>query len=150
MRTVVDEQIGRCAQFALKIEHCVPWKRSEVAVRCEVPQAAACLIDGLEDLHIPNIRAIIVEVSIPLEVEMGKNDRTVYRNSQGQWINKHNGASRASSVHDTQADAQAEARRMLQNSGGGELTTMGVDGKIRSKDTVAPGHDPCPPKDTEH
>ena len=39
---------------------------------------------------------------------------------------------------------------MLRDSGGGELTTMGVDGRIRSKDTVAPGRDPYPPKDTEH
>jgi hypothetical protein len=32
---------------------------------------------------------------------------------------------------------------MLCNSSGGELTTMGADGRIRSKDTVAPGV-PCP------
>ena len=33
-------------------------------------------------------------------------------------------------------------RDMLKKQGGGELTTKGVDGKIRDKDTVAPGNDP--------
>jgi hypothetical protein len=41
-------------------------------------------------------------------------------------------------------------RRMLGNQGGGELTTMGVKGKIVSKDTIKPGNDPNPPRDTEH
>jgi hypothetical protein len=39
---------------------------------------------------------------------------------------------------------------MLHNQGGGELTTMGRDHKIVSKDTIAPGNDPCPPRDREH
>jgi hypothetical protein len=39
---------------------------------------------------------------------------------------------------------------MLFRSGGGELKVMGRDGKIRSKDTIAPGNDPNPPKDKEH
>jgi hypothetical protein len=39
---------------------------------------------------------------------------------------------------------------MLRNSGGGELTTKGEDGKIRSKDTIAPGNDPKSSTDTEH
>jgi len=38
---------------------------------------------------------------------------------------------------------------MLKNQGGGKLTTMGVDGRIRSKDTIPPGNDPNPPRDTE-
>ena len=76
-------------------------------------------------------------------------DRTVYK-SGDKWINKRNDAERASSKHDTQRAANATARRMLQNQGGGELTTKGVNGKIRSKDTIAPGRDPNPPKDTEH
>jgi len=41
------------------------------------------------------------------------------------------------------------AREMLKNQGGGELITKGRDGKIRSKDTIAPGNDPNPPKDKE-
>jgi hypothetical protein len=39
---------------------------------------------------------------------------------------------------------------MLQSQGGGELTIKGLDGKFRSKDTIAPGRDPFPPRDTEH
>ena len=77
-------------------------------------------------------------------------DRTVYRRSKGQWANKRNDAGRASSLHGTQREAINAARDMLQNQGGGELTTKGRDGLIRSKDTIAPGNDPNPPKDTEH
>ena len=77
-------------------------------------------------------------------------DRTVYRRSDGKWVNKRNDSDRATSVHDTQSDAQNAARQNLQNQGGGELTTKGRDGKIRSKDTIKPGNDPNPPKDTEH
>ncbi|MCP2074454.1 UNVERIFIED_ORG: hypothetical protein J2Y77_003890 [Pseudomonas lini] len=73
-------------------------------------------------------------------------DRTISRRSDGTWENKRNDASRASSVHDTQVEAQKAAREMLKNQGGGELTTKGVDGRIRDKDTVAPGNDPNPPK----
>lgn len=77
-------------------------------------------------------------------------DRTVYRRPDGTWANKRNDTDRASSVHDTQKEATDAAHRMLQNQGGGELTTKGVGGKIRSKDTIPPGHDPNPPKDKEH
>ena len=81
---------------------------------------------------------------------MAKNqDRMVYK-KDGKWVNKRNDAGRASSVHDTQKDAIDAATQMLQNQGGGELTTKGVDGRIRSKETIAPGNDPNPPKDTEH
>ena len=77
-------------------------------------------------------------------------DRTVYRREDGNWVNKRNDTDRASSVHDTQKEAGETAREMLQNEGGGELTTQGRDGSFRSKDTIAPGNDPNPPKDTEH
>lgn len=77
-------------------------------------------------------------------------DRTVYKDSNGNWVNKRNDATKASSLHDTQKEAEQAAREMLHNQGGGELTTKGLNGKIRSKDTIAPGNDPCPPKDTEH
>ena len=77
-------------------------------------------------------------------------DRTVSRRSNSSWENKRNDASRASSVHRTQKEAEQAARGMLRNQGGGELTTKGRDGKIRSKDTIMPGNDPNPPKDKEH
>lgn len=77
-------------------------------------------------------------------------DRTVYRRPDGQWANKRNDSDRASSLHPTQAEADQAARDMLRHQGGGEVTTVGRDGLIRSKDTIAPGNDPFPPRDREH
>ena len=77
-------------------------------------------------------------------------DRTVFKNDDGRWSNKRNDAERASTVHDTQQEAIDQARMQLTNQGGGELTIKGLDGKIRSKDTIPPGNDPNPPRDTEH
>jgi len=74
---------------------------------------------------------------------MGKNnDRMIYRRNDETWVNQREGASKASGVHSTQKEAMNEAKKMLQNSGGGELTVKGVDGKISSKDTIPPGNDP--------
>ena len=54
-------------------------------------------------------------------------------------------------MHDTQKDATDTAKDMLRKQGGGEVTVQGTDkGQFRKKDTVPPGHDPCPPKDKEH
>lgn len=77
-------------------------------------------------------------------------DRSVYRKSGGEWAEKRNDASRAGGIYKTQGQAVDAARRTLQREGGGELIVMGRDGKIRSKDTVAPGNDPNPPRDREH
>ncbi|MGS4884228.1 DUF2188 domain-containing protein [Roseibium sp. MB-4] len=77
-------------------------------------------------------------------------DRTVYRRDDKLWVNKRNDANRPSSVHSTQAEALRAARDNLVNQGGGELTTKGRNGRIRSKDTIAPGNDPYPPRDREH
>ncbi len=77
-------------------------------------------------------------------------DRTVSRRPDGSWENKRNDSEKASSLHDTQREAIETAKQMLQNQGGGELTTKGRDGRFRSKDTIAPGNDPCPPRDKEH
>jgi hypothetical protein len=81
---------------------------------------------------------------------MSNRSRIVHKRPDGEWVNKLGGAERASSVHETQRDAEAAAREMLRNSGGGELITMGEDGRIRSKDTIVPGNDPNPPRDREH
>lgn len=77
-------------------------------------------------------------------------DRIVFRNKNGKWVNKKNSSSKATSLHDTQKEAENEAKRFLRKQGGGELITKGLDGKIRSKDTIKPGNDPIPPKDREH
>ena len=82
---------------------------------------------------------------------MGKGrDRTVWQRTDGSWANKRNDSAKASSVHDTQAEAVEAAREMLANQGGGELTTMGRDHLIVNTDTVSPGNDPFPPRDREH
>lgn len=77
-------------------------------------------------------------------------DRTVGPRADGQWENKRNDATKPGSVHATQGEAIAAAKQMLINSGGGELMTKGRSGQIRSKDTIAPGNDPIPPRDREH
>jgi hypothetical protein len=81
---------------------------------------------------------------------MAKNDRTVSRRPNGTWANKKDGSDRAASLHPTQKSAADIARRMLRESGGGELKIKGEDGRIRSKDTIPPGNDPFPPRDREH
>jgi hypothetical protein len=79
-----------------------------------------------------------------------KAGRSVFRREDGSWVNKRNDADKAGSLHQTQAEAWNTARQMLQHEGGGELTVMGIHGVIVSKDTIAPGADPTPPRDTEH
>ena len=76
-------------------------------------------------------------------------DRSVYLKN-GKWHNKRNDAGKASSIHNTQQEAINSAREMLGKQGGGELTVMGLNGRIRNKDTIKLGKDPCPPRDIEH
>ena len=79
----------------------------------------------------------------------GPNRRHITPRDGGKkWADKAAGATKAAGVYDTQKEAQTAARRRLQRSGGGELTTHGRDGKIRDSDTVSPGNDPNPPRDT--
>ncbi len=73
------------------------------------------------------------------------NSRIVSPNPNGGWDVNKPGASRASSHHDTQREAQDAGRGYLRNEGGGELTTQGRNGRIRDKDTVPRGNDPYPP-----
>ena len=72
------------------------------------------------------------------------NRRTVSPRGD-DWVVQKPGASRVSSVHDTQKQAQDAARRNLQNEGGGELVTQGRNGQIRAKDTSG-RPDPFPPR----
>jgi hypothetical protein len=81
---------------------------------------------------------------------MPKNDRFVSPRPDGTWANQRAGAQKAASIHETQKAAIEAARQILINAGGGELIVQGLNGQIRSKDTIAPGNDPCPPRDTEH
>ncbi len=97
---------------------------------------------GWLGLHLPQIGERI-------GMARSSSNRTVYRRDDGSWANKKNGAGRASSLHDTQGEAAETAKEMLENQGGGELTIIGRDRLIRSKDTIA-APDPNPPRDTEH
>ncbi|WP_151801197.1 DUF2188 domain-containing protein [Acinetobacter guillouiae] len=69
------------------------------------------------------------------------NDRMVYKRGN-EWVNKANGNERISSRHPTQKDAIDSARKMLTNSGGGELTIKGTNQLIREKNTIPNGNDP--------
>ncbi|GAA3012855.1 DUF2188 domain-containing protein [Actinokineospora diospyrosa] len=77
----------------------------------------------------------------------GANDRHVVPSEAGGWDVKKPGASRASSHHDTQAEAISRGREIVHNAGGGELVIHGTDGKVRDSDTIPPGNDPVPPRD---
>ncbi|WP_083233576.1 DUF2188 domain-containing protein [Planctopirus hydrillae] len=70
----------------------------------------------------------------------------VYSTPDGRWAEKKVDGDRAGSVSDRQSDAIHIAKDKVRRDGGGEVTIQGVDGKIRAKDTVAPGNDPYPPK----
>lgn len=59
-----------------------------------------------------------------------------------QWASQRAGASRASSLHDTQAQAIDASRGYRGNRGGGELNIHNRDGAIRAKDTIKPATDP--------
>lgn len=72
--------------------------------------------------------------------------RDVLPNPNGGWDVRKPGASRASAHTETQAQAVDRGREILNKAGGGELNTHGRDGRIRAKDTIAPGNDPHPPK----
>lgn len=66
---------------------------------------------------------------------------------RGEWKIKKENGTRASDYASTQKEAEQIAKELSANSGGGEVRIHGLDGKIRDSDTVAPGNDPCPPKD---
>lgn len=81
---------------------------------------------------------------------MSSNNRHVVPSPEGGWDVKAPGADRASSHHDTQAEAEKRAKEIVGNRGGGEVRIHRPDGRIRDSDTVAPGNDPNPPRDTRH
>jgi len=78
---------------------------------------------------------------------MTRNERHVTPNADGGWDVVAPGAKRASTHHDTQAQAIDRARAIVHNVGGGEVVIHGRNNKIRDSDTIAPGNDPNPPRD---
>jgi hypothetical protein len=81
---------------------------------------------------------------------MPRNERHVVPSPDGGWDVKKPGAERASSHHDTQAEAEQRAKQILGNDGGGEAVIHDRHGQIRDSDTVSPANDPFPPRDTKH
>lgn len=76
---------------------------------------------------------------------------SVYRDPKTmEWVTKRDDADRAAARSETQGEAERLAKQFASNTGGGEVTIHGRDGKIRDRDTVAPGNDPNPPRDTKH
>lgn len=80
---------------------------------------------------------------------MARNERHIVPNPSGGWdaVKPHH--ERASGHFDRQAEALDRAREILGNSGGGEAVIHGRNNLIRDSDTVAPGNDPNPPRDTK-
>ena len=69
----------------------------------------------------------------------------------GEWKVIKDNAERASAIAETQAKAEAIAKQLAAQSGGGEVRIHKPNGgPIRDSDTVAPGRDPNPPKDKKH
>lgn len=64
----------------------------------------------------------------------------------GRWAVKREGNQRASSLHDTQAEAE-RAGRPVARTEQTEFYLHGRDGQIREKDSY--GNDPNPPKDKD-
>ncbi|MEU8049131.1 DUF2188 domain-containing protein [Micromonospora haikouensis] len=80
---------------------------------------------------------------------MSRNERHVVQNPEGGWDITKPGAARRSGHADTQRDAIDRARTIVGNTGGGEVVIHGRDGRVRDSDTVYPGNDPNPPRDTK-
>jgi hypothetical protein len=77
---------------------------------------------------------------------MGKDIHITHR-ANGDWAVIGEKDSRASSLHDTQADA-IEAGRGLAINNQSELVIHGRDNRIINSNSF--GNDPNPPKDTKH
>jgi hypothetical protein len=76
---------------------------------------------------------------------MSKKNPHVVPHPDG-WGVKKEGASRASRVFNTQAEAIDYARDQAKRDHS-ELFVHGEDGRIRQRDSY--GNDPCPPKDKD-
>lgn len=71
------------------------------------------------------------------------NNYWAQKREDGKWEAKREGASRASKVTDTQAEAWAYSKEKAKETGS-EAFLKGRDGKIRERNTY--GKDPHPPK----
>ena len=76
---------------------------------------------------------------------MGKNQHVVRKGDD--WGVKGEGNKKASSLHDTQAQAIKAAIKIAKNEKS-DVVIHGRDNKIIDRDSY--GNDPCPPKDRKH
>lgn len=60
----------------------------------------------------------------------------IHKRTSDGWEVRGSGGQRATSIHRTQADAVAAARRLALKSGGAEVVVHGAAGRIRHVDTV--------------
>lgn len=80
---------------------------------------------------------------------MSRNERHVVPSPSGGWDVKKPGSDKASAHYGRQSDATDRARTIVHNTGGGEVVIHNRQGIIRDSDTIPPGHDPFPPRDTK-
>lgn len=81
---------------------------------------------------------------------MGKDNRHVVKNPKAGWDRQGGRRQAGQREREDQAAAERPPRRSVGNAGGGEAVIHGRDGRIRDTETVAPGRDLNPPKDTRH
>lgn len=74
---------------------------------------------------------------------MGKKNQHVTPNGNGKWQVKGAGNQKATSLHATQASAEAAAKTIAQKQGT-ELFIHGRNGQIRERNSY--GNDPYPPR----
>lgn len=73
----------------------------------------------------------------------------VTKSKDGSWGAKKEGAERVSAKANTQKEAEALAKELCKNNGGGEVVIHTPKGTIRDSDTVAPGNESST-KDEKH
>ena len=74
---------------------------------------------------------------------IAKRDYWTSKRNDGKWAVKKSGASKATSIHETQENAWKEARRLARGANS-EAILKGKDGKIRARNSY--GTDPYPPQ----
>lgn len=89
-----------------------------------------------------------LSVSLKNQEAIKMANYTVSKDKEGGWNIKKDGADRISGHAQTQSSAEKSAKVFSANSGGGEVRIH--NGRFRDSDTVAPGHDPNPPKDKKY
>ena len=78
------------------------------------------------------------------------NVRHVVPSESGGWDVKVPHAQRSSAHTDTKAEALQRATEIVDNAGGGQVIPHNKDGQVSNPNTIAPGNDPFPPRDTKH